>query len=129
MLKRKIDVYFHKNGNICINANVAKALDIKHGDAIDVHYDKDTKELYLYVSRKKEDMVATGSYKAIAKSTKPNCRNLRVQSKEITIFVNRITGAEESWLYVGALRQTKVGTALPLIYLNNQFRKQENERS
>lgn len=120
---RRIDVYFRKGGCIDINANVSRAIDLERGDVIDVHYDKETKELYLYVAKKADTLGENARYKAMARPTKPNSRNMRVQSKEITDFVRRLTGAEEAWLYVGTIKQTKIGPALPLIYLNNQYNK------
>lgn len=127
--KRRIDLYFHKRGGIDIMANVAHALSLQEGDVLNL-FRTDT-EVYLYVSLRAADIHnPLARFRNAVRRDKKGKGHWRCQCIDITNYVNCLTNAEESWLFVGAPREiTPHGTptlGLPLITSNNQFGKPDN---
>lgn len=123
---RKVDIYFRKRGRIDITSRVVRALSLKDGDVINVL--SVGSEYYLYIERRAADMKnGMARYRHAVHHTKRNDNMLRCQSIELTNAVNAITEADESWLFVGTLRDISKygvnGSGLPLIVNNNQYNK------
>lgn len=124
--QRKADVKFYPSGRIDINSNVTKMLNLEDGDAINI-LDSGNGEYYLYPSIKKSNFKVTNAkfVNAVhrAKSYGNTCR---CQCKQLTDAVSILTGASESWLFVGNPRDlSDLGinaVGVPLIYKNNQYK-------
>ena len=80
---RRADITFYRNGRIDITSRIAKALDIRDGDVIDIGYESG--EYYLYCSSKAP---LIGRHEAQCRSTHKGrlhpSNNLRAHSKRIT---------------------------------------------
>lgn len=130
-VQRKADIIFRKSGRIDIKAHVSHALNLEPGDIINIVFDKDQRELYLYVSlRKNERKVQCSRFHNEVKATSIRSnRYLRVQSMQLCDFVNGLTGANESWLYVGNAKSVNIKgrqvVAIPLIWRNNIYKDDE----
>ena len=127
---RKVDVTFHESGRIDLSARVCRCLSIASGDIIDVWMDMDSRELYLYVAKRRDERHNTmASYRNEVKECKRGCKYLRVQSKQITGFVNRLTHSRKSGLFVGnpTTVQHLGRLGVPLIYGNNQCHATEQQ--
>ena len=124
---RRPDIYFRHSGCIDITAGLTRTLGLSDGDVINV-LPTNTREFILFVSHRAADSVTPAArYRNSVRPTKRGSHNFRCQSKELTDAVNLLTGAHESWLYVGTpidlAKYGLKGTGLPLI-LNNQYNKQ-----
>ena len=125
---RKVDITCHEKGRIDISSRVCRCLSSCEGDLIDIYFDLETRELYLYVSKKaSERKHPLAEYRNEVKQCKPNCKYMRVQCRYIAEFVNRLTHSRESRLFVGVPKVVpQLGKkALPLIYMNNQSKQQK----
>ena len=123
--RRRIDIYFRRNGKIEITSRVAWALSMNVGDVLNVI--QSGTEYYLYVSRRAEDIRCTmARYPHAVKQRHRGCNTFYCNAVDITRFINGITGSIESHLYVGSAKEMIVEgsprTVLPLIVANNQFK-------
>ena len=118
---RKGDITFHSNGRMDIKAHVARTLDLKTGDVVNiVERGNYCKEYYLYVVRRKEQVV--GRHACTCHSVKNKGNYLRVFNKALTTFMLRLCHAEDKIsVRVGSMETIQgIGAALPLITLQPQ---------
>lgn len=107
---RKPDVLFRKRGIIDIKAAVVTALDLQPGDSIDL-WEHDDGNLFIYAIKHN-----VGSHKAVCRRVNAKCKYLRVCCKQLTDYVNALTGKTESHVPVGPVVQLpNIGKAMPLI--------------
>lgn len=81
---RRPDITFHSTGRIDITASVSLSLSIKENDVIDIVYDDEEREFYLYVRHRASEIV--GRHEAQCHATNRHWRktnNLRAYSKTI----------------------------------------------
>ena len=116
---RRHDITFNVDGRIEISARVSKALGLHPGDVIDVAIDERSRECYLYVRRRAENI--SGRHKAqvyVTNSRIRNCNSLRAHSVEICRQVLDMRGfsVSQARLPVGdPVEITGIGKALPII--------------
>ncbi len=110
------DITFHSNGRIDITAHVARTLDLKPGDVVNIAaIGGYCMEYYLYVAKRKEQVM--GRHACTCRNVKNNGHYLRVFSKPMAQFIISLCHEEKCVsLRVGA-RETiaGMGPALPLI--------------
>lgn len=112
---RKPDVFFRKDGRIDITASASRLLNLEAGDCINIWSDESG--LYLYATK------PVGQHRAVCRLVNKGSRYLRASCKDLTDFVNSITGGKESHIPVGEpVCISAVGIALPLITRLNLYR-------
>ena len=121
---KRPDVIFHKNGKIDIAANVAKTLNLKAGDVIDII--TNNIEYYIVVKYKANEVVGNHDCKVMRSNKHGN--HLRCYSKKLCNKIFSICNFEinSSYLYSDKVRlacglPTVISThdrALPLIIKN-----------
>lgn len=113
---RKPDIKFFRDGRIYITARIAKEMDLKTGDAIDIIYGKG--RYYLCISRRNAPM----GYVARCYRPRKSSRFMRCNSTEITSGILRAAGArDKAYLLAGRAELIpEIGQfALPLNVSNN----------
>lgn len=112
---RKPDVFFRKDGRIDITASASKLLNLEAGDCINIWSDESG--LYLYATK------PVGQHRAVCRIVNKRSRYLRASCKELTDFINSVTGDKETHIPVGTpVHLSAVGLALPLITRLNLYR-------
>lgn len=117
---RKHDISFYRDGRIDITAGIAKQLDLRRGDMIDIA--TGGWKCFLYV-QKRANQIRGGRYEGIVKPTNKgkHTNNFRTYSKTLTDFIFQEC---ESWqsvhgdvirLYSRKAVTTEYGISIPLI--------------
>lgn len=110
---RKPDVTFYGNGKINLTAGVARLLDIREGDSVDIAQD-DAGDCFLYV-RHRADASSPYRYQAVCRPTSGG-RNMRAYSQKLCRFIIRMCREEVVQLNIGEPAELAgIGPALPLI--------------
>ena len=112
---RKADISFFRSGRIDITAHLAKAINLKPGDVIDIAIDDD--EYLLFIRHKAKDIIGRHEAMCYATNKRPRqTHNLRAHSKRLAEAVLAITGTETARLNAGqTVTHTTYGTAAPII--------------
>ena len=112
---RRVDITFHRDGRIDINAHVAKMLGLQDGDVIDIA--TDGIECYLYIRH--QSARAVGRHRGRCYAThrgKRKQNNLRAYNVALTRAMLRGRNADAVSLSVGEVVETaELGRALPII--------------
>lgn len=125
---RKSDIRFFRSGRIDITARVSYVLDLHHGDVIDLYFDEESKELYIYVYLTEEQACNFNMrYSNTVKENKKGSHYYRVQSIELTNFMLRLTNSREAWMLCGKPKMVTIKglqrMAIPIIWKNNLYRE------
>lgn len=136
---RRPDITFHANGRICIAARVAKALDLAHGDVIDIMVDKGGSscqreqigvhsgyaecsrgcgiaETYLYV---KHRAPLIGRHEGMVFRSNKNGNHCIASSVRLCRFIitqSSATGSKVRLCCGDTVTLSHYGTALPIIF-------------
>ena len=121
---RRPDISFYRGGRIDITSRVAKLLELKDGDVIDIAMS--CEEYYLYVRYRSDGIV--GVYEATCHPTKEHSRNFRAYSARLVDAVlkvcNRYSDINVALLPIGkAIKDEDGKTIIPIITLNNLINK------
>ncbi|MBO7280559.1 MAG: hypothetical protein J6V00_05270 [Bacteroidaceae bacterium] len=113
---RRPDIIFHSSGRIDISAHIAKQLNIRSGDVIDIMADRG--EYYLYVRTR----AAIGRHEAqcfVTNNRAKHCHSLRAYSTRLCRAILALTGSNtKASLPCGTPGEQSFGTAIPVITKN-----------
>lgn len=111
---RKPDIIFSADGRIDISARVAKFLELRKGDVVDVAVSYG--EFYLYV---KHRAPTNGRFEATVYPTNNRGRHFRTTSKRLCAAILRECGVtEKARLGIGTPVSRTLGVLLPIITKN-----------
>lgn len=86
---RRPDVTFYRNGRIDITSRVAKLLDLRNGDVVDI--DRMCGEWRLFIRHRNDNII--GAHEARCYPSKKNSRNYRAYSKRLCDAILTEVGA------------------------------------
>lgn len=114
---RKTDITFWKSGRIEISSWVARAIGLQNGDVIDIFFDDNEGEYYLYVKLRAP---LIGRHVGVAFKSNRSGNHFRVYSKKIAeFFLSECKANFCVKLAVGQLCELpNYGKAIPII-INN----------
>lgn len=114
---RRPDVSFYRNGRIDITSAVARVLNLREGDVVDIDYQNG--EYLLYVRLRGVD--AIGRHEAQCHPTKEGAHNFRAYSKKLCKAILAASNSiKEARLSMGEIiNHPQIGIAIPLITRNN----------
>jgi hypothetical protein len=112
---RRVDITFHRDGRIDINAHVARMLGLQEGDVIDIA--TDGVEYYMYVRYQAARTVGRHRGRCyVTHRGKRRQNNLRAYNVALTRAMLRGRNADAVSLPVGeAVETAELGLALPII--------------
>lgn len=117
---RRVDIRFHSDGRIDINANVAKQLALKNGDVINIR--QQGGEFYIYIYYQANTYI--GKYDATVYATNKNLNksnNFRAYSKRLCrmMFSECRCSSKTLSLFAGSsVVLPQIALAVPVITLN-----------
>lgn len=113
---RRPDIIFHSSGRIDISARIAKQLNIRSGDVIDIMTERG--EYYLYIRTR----AAIGRHEAqcfVTNNRAKHCHSFRAYSTRLCRTMLALTDSSvKVSLPCGAPSEQAFGTAIPVITKN-----------